>query len=67
MSITENGERETEDVTAKDLYSGRRKVIRIKGGNLLVREERSNRIIDVSPDDRIEPIGIGEASAARDS
>jgi hypothetical protein len=33
---------------------GRGKVVRVQDGSLLVREERANRIVEVSPDERIE-------------
>ncbi len=56
FSASNDSDGTTEDVTGKGLYSGRGKVVRVTGGNMLVREERSNRIVELSPEDRIEPM-----------
>ena len=48
------------DITGQGFYSGRGKVIGIAGSNTTVREEKSNRIVEVGPDpdDEIRPLGI---------
>ena len=40
---------ETRDLTGQGLYQGRGKVIGIAGGNITVREEKTNRLVDVRP------------------
>ena len=58
FQITDEGSGEPRDVTGQGLYMGRGKVVRVKDGSLLVREERANRIVEVSPDERIELMTI---------
>jgi hypothetical protein len=58
LQITDEGPEEPRDVTGQGLYMGRGKVVRVKDGSLLVREERSNRIVEVSPDERVEPMTV---------
>ena len=52
------------DVTGQGLYSGRGKVIGIAGGNIRVREEQSNRLVEVGPDpgDLVRPLGVKYAT-----
>ena len=47
------------NVTGQGLYAGRGKIIGIAGDNYTVREEKTNRLVEVGPhpDDRIQPLG----------
>lgn len=51
---------ESRDVTGQGLYQGRGKIIGIAGGNITVREEKSNRLVEVGPHpaDVIRPLGF---------
>ena len=40
---------EQKDVTGQGLYQGRGKIIGIAGNNITVREEKSNRLVEVGP------------------
>jgi hypothetical protein len=48
----------TSDVTGEGLYSGRGRIVGIAGANYTVREERTDRLVEVGPhsDDRISPL-----------
>jgi len=50
---------EAMDVTGQGLYSGRGKIVGIAGDNYTVREEKTNRLVEVGPhpDDQIRPLG----------
>jgi hypothetical protein len=41
---------EREDITGQGFYSGRGKIVGIAGDNYTVREEKSNRLVEVGPD-----------------
>ncbi len=47
----------TEDITGKGLYMGRGRIVRVREtGAVLVREERSGRLVEVAPNERVEPL-----------
>ena len=50
---------ESEDTTGQGLYEGRGKIVGIAGDNYTVREEKSNRLVEVGPhpEDEIRPLG----------
>jgi len=50
----------TKDVTGEGLYQGRGKIIGMAGGNITVREEKTNRLVEVGPhpEDVIRPLGF---------
>jgi hypothetical protein len=58
FNLTKDGLGKSRDVTGQGLYMGRGKVVRVKGGGLLVREERSNRLVEISPGERVEPMTV---------
>jgi len=47
------------DVTGQGLYSGQGKIVGMAGANFTVREEKSDRLVEVGshPDDQIHPLG----------
>ena len=49
---------EVVDITGQRLYSGRGKIVGIAGDNYTVREEKTNRLVEVGPhpDDQIRPL-----------
>jgi hypothetical protein len=50
---------EFEDVTGRGLYLGRGRIVRVReNGALLIREERSERLVEVAPGERVEPLAI---------
>jgi hypothetical protein len=48
------------DITGQGFYSGRGKIIGVAGGNITVREEKSNRLVEVGPhpEDVIRSLGF---------
>ena len=50
---------EATDVTGQGAYSGRGKIVGIAGDNYTVREEKTDRLVEVGPhsDDQIRPLG----------
>ena len=55
---------EVSDVTGQGLYSGRGKIVGIAGDNYTVREEKTNRLVEVGPhpDDQIRPLDYDYAT-----
>ncbi len=55
---------ETADVEDEELYSGRGRIVGIAGAKYTVREEKTDRLVEVGPhpDDRISPLGSGYAT-----
>jgi hypothetical protein len=51
---------ESKDITGQGFYEGRGKIIGIAGDNYTVREEKSNRLVEVGPhpEDVIRPLGF---------
>src|SRR5438067_956048 len=48
-----------EDVTGQGPYVGRGRIVRVReNGALLVREERSGRLVEVAPGERVEPLAV---------
>ena len=56
FEVTDGCAGKPSDVTGKGLYSGRGKIVRVQDSRLLVREERSDRLVELSPEDRVEPM-----------
>ena len=54
VQIVDGQADEGKNVTGQGLYMGRGKVVRVKDGKLLIREERSNRVVEVPENDRVE-------------
>ena len=50
---------EVVDVSGQRLYSGRGKIVGMAGANYTVREEKTNRLVEVGPhpDDQVRPLG----------
>lgn len=55
---------ESQDITGQGFYAGRGKIIGVAGENFTVREEKSNRLVEVGPhpDDEIRPFGFDYAT-----
>jgi hypothetical protein len=55
---------ETKDITGQGLYEGRGKIIGVAGDNYTVREEKSDRLVEVgpNPEDVIRPLGFENAT-----
>ncbi len=55
---------ETKNITGQGLYEGRGKIIGVAGDNYTVREEKSNRLVEVGPNpgDVIRPLGFEYAT-----